>query len=42
MLTNYVLAVAAALSGLAAQQRFRVLTLPLPVLVVLRVNLQFL
>ena len=35
VLTNYVLAVAAALSGLVVQQRFRVQTLPLSVLVVL-------
>jgi hypothetical protein len=35
VLTNYVLAVAAALSGLVVQQHFRVMTLPLSVLVVL-------
>jgi hypothetical protein len=35
VLTNYVLAVAAALSGLVVQQRFRLQTLPLSVLVVL-------
>jgi hypothetical protein len=35
VLTNYVLAVAAALSGLVVQQRFRLETLPLSVLVVL-------
>jgi hypothetical protein len=35
VLTNYVLAVAAALSGLVVQQRFRIQTLPLSVLVVL-------
>ena len=35
VLTNYVLAVAAALSGLVVQQRFRAQTLPLSVLVFL-------
>ena len=35
VLTNYVLAIAAAISGLVVQQRFRIQTLPLSVLVVL-------
>ena len=35
VLTNYVLAIAAAISGLVVQQRFRAQTLPLSVLVVL-------
>ena len=35
VLTNYVLVVAAAISGLVVQQRFRIRTLPLSVLVVL-------
>jgi hypothetical protein len=35
VLTNYILAIAAALSGLVVQQRFRTQTLPLSVLVVL-------
>lgn len=35
VLTNYVLALAAALSGLVVQQRFRIQTLPLSVLVML-------
>jgi hypothetical protein len=35
VLTNYVLAVAAAISGLVVQQRFRAQTLPLSVLVML-------
>ena len=35
VLTNYALALAAALSGLVVQQRFRIPTLPLSVLVVL-------
>ena len=35
VLTNFVLAIAAALSGLVVQQRFRVKTLPLSVLVLL-------
>jgi len=35
VLTNYVLAIAAAISGLVVQQHFRMLTLPLSILVVL-------
>src|SRR5580693_9786162 len=35
VLTNYVLAIAAAISGLVVQQRFRMQTLPLSIMVVL-------
>ncbi len=35
VLTNYVLAIAAAISGLVVQQHFRLLTLPLSIMVVL-------
>jgi hypothetical protein len=35
VLTNYVLAIAAAISGLVVQQHFRILTLPLSIMVVL-------
>lgn len=35
VLTNYVLAIAAAISGLVVQQHFKLLTLPLSILVVL-------